>query len=534
METFKALDPRGLYNDIVQAPLSARPADYSGKTIYLIESWGENSGFDDLKEFIQECFKRKYPGVKFLNAKRLSYSSDDPVLWKKVRSEADAFIYFAAPSCSTTAYAIAWPARALERFGVPGVVLIYKYLEEDAVMSVDREGMSIRYVDVPYPCTDLSDDDKQKIVDRVEAALTKAPEGKELIEGVHVPKAPPRIAIEGNYDEIFEYFMAQGWTDGLPIVPPTEEKVAQMLKGTSHAPEEVVCTQMAPEGRKVTVEKAAVIAVMAGAEPSYLPVILTACEIMGRTQKYHASTKSTNSFSYMQVVNGPIRNELNMNPGVYALGPGNRANAVIGRALRLALINLGGAEVGVNLMGVQGNVSAYTFCIPENEENSPWSSLACELGYGKDESVLTVFTGGWSHSGNYMLVKGMDSIMRSIKAYEYLSGYMMLLSPRRAAELCESGCDTKEKLLDYLWKAPSMTVGELKRLGHFERFIVRNIQRGTGRYPAEYLTLPDDAEIPMYPKDNVHAIVVGDPKGTNCMQSWMLWGADSVSIDKWR
>ena len=534
MEKFKALDPRGLFNDIMQAPLSKRPTDYSGKTIYIIYSWGKNSGFEGIVEKVKGYLSDKYPGVNFLTAARISYASDDPKLWKEVKSAADAFIYVAAPSCSTTAYAMTWPARALERYGLPGVVLIYKYLEEDALMSQDREGMKIRYVDVPYPCDNLSEAEKEKIATRVDEALTKAPSSDELTEGIRTPEPPARIAFEGSFDEINKYYYEKGWTDGLPIVPPTEEKVAEMLKGTSHAPDEVVCTQMAPEGRKVTVEKVAVNAVMAGAEPSYLPVIITACEIMGRTQRYHASTKSTNSFSYMQVVNGPIRDELKMNSGVYALGPGNKANAVIGRALRLALINLGGAEVGVNLMGVQGNVGSYTFCFAENEEASPWRSLAEGHGFKKDESVLTLFTGGFSHSGNYMFVKGMDSMMKSLMSFEYLAGCTLLLAPKRARELAEAGYDTREKVLDYLWQAASMTIGEMKERGHFERHIVRDIKMGTGKFPKEYMDLPDDAMAPVFAKSSMEVVVVGDPEGTNVMQGWMMHNADSASIDKWR
>ena len=534
MSIMKALDPRGLYNDIIQAPLSQRPADYSGKTIYIIESWPRNSGFEEIMDRMKKYLSDKYPGVKFLQTKRTMYASDDPRLWKEVKSKADAFVYFGAPSCSTTAYAITWPARALERFGLPGVVLIYKYLEDDAVMSQDREGMKIRYVDVPYPYADIPEEDKDAVVRRIDEALTKAPEGDELISGVRVPEPPARFACEGTWEEINDYFYEQGWTDGLPIVPPTEEKVAEMLKGTSHAPDEIVCTQMAPEGQKVTVEKAAINAVMAGAEPSYLPVILAACEIMGRSQRYHATSKSTNSFSYMQVVNGPIRDEIGMNSGVYALGAGNKANAVIGRALRLALTNLGGAKVGVNLMGVQGNVSTYTFCFAENEEASPWNSLAEELGYGKDESVLSIITGGSAHSGNYMFARGMDGIMRSIKAYESLSGWTLLLSPRRAQELAEAGYDTKEKVMDYLWHAASMSIGELKALGHFDRYIVRDIKGGGGKFPKEYMDLPDDAVVPMFPRSDINVVVVGDPEGTNVMQGWMMHGADSTSVDKWR
>ncbi|MBQ6671511.1 MAG: hypothetical protein IJM80_07830 [Firmicutes bacterium] len=530
----KVLSPRGLYNDIIQAPLSQRPKDYNGKTIYIIDSWPKNSGFGDLVEAVQQYFREKYPTVNFLRTFRNLYSSDDPKLWKEVKEKADAFIYVGAPSCSTTAYAMTWPARALERYGLPGVVLIYTYLEEDAKMSQDREGMNIRYVDVPYPLSQINETETAAILKRVEAALTEEPKASEIITGVKTPAQPERIAFEGTEKEIRKYFYDQGWTDGLPIVLPTEENVAEMLKGTSHAPDEVVCTQMAPEGRVVTVERAAVNAVMAGAEPSFFPVILASYEIMGRTQRYHATSKSTNSFSYMQIVNGPVRDEIGMNSGVFALGPGNQANATIGRALRLGLTNLGGATVGVNLMGVQGNVSSYTFCFAENEEASPWNSLAEELGYSKDESVVTVFTGGFSHCGNYMLNEGLDAVFRGIKAFESPSGWVLIISPRRAEELAAEGYDTKEKIMDHLWHMGSMSIGDLKRFGHFDRYIARSIKGDWGKFPKEYLDLPDDAVVPMFPRGEINIAVAGDPQGTNVMQAWMSHGADACSVDKWR
>ena len=205
----KVLSPRGLYNDIIQAPLSQRPKDYNGKTIYIIDSWPKNSGFGDLVEAVQQYFREKYPTVNFLRTFRNLYSSDDPKLWKEVKEKSDAFIYVGAPSCSTTAYAMTWPARALERYGLPGVVLIYTYLEEDAKMSQDREGMNIRYVDVPYPLSQINEAETAAILKRVEAALTEEPKTSEIITGVKTPAQPERIAFEGTEKEIRKYFYDQ-------------------------------------------------------------------------------------------------------------------------------------------------------------------------------------------------------------------------------------------------------------------------------------------------------------------------------------
>lgn len=529
------LDPRGYMNDVIQAPLAKRPDDLNGKTIYLIESWtSSNAGFDDAIKRIREYLSNKYPDIHFLSTQRVLYSSDDPALWAEVKEKADAFIYFAAPSCSTTAYAITWPARALERNGVPGVVLIYEYLETDAIISQEREGMWIRYVKTPFPYVNSSEEEKQDIPRRIEAELLRPVEGRELDAGVRTPEQPPRYVPVGTEEELHQYFYEQGWTDGLPIVLPTEERVQAMLKGTSHSPDEIVATQMAPEGKKVTVEKVAITAVMAGALPCYLPVILAAVEIMGKDQYYHATTKSTSSFSFLQVVNGPIRNEIEMNASVYALGPGNRANAVIGRAHRLALTNLGGSRVGANLMGVQGSVASYAFAIPENEESSPWISYAEHLGFDKNESVLTILTGGQAHCGNYMLVPGMEACIATFKTYEFNAGLTLLLAPQRARELAaDYGCATYDDALDYILENSKVTIGEMKKngmMGHVQR----DHAAGTHKYPDEYMTLPDDAVVQAYPREEVNLIVVGDPQGSNTIQSWALYYPRSASIDKWR
>jgi hypothetical protein len=196
-------------------------------------------------------------------------------------------------------------------------------------------------------------------------------EEKETKSGPYLPPRPPRIAMEGTEDQIQKHFYDSSWTDGLPIIVPTEEKVAWMLKGTSRKPDEIVTRRMWPGPLEVTVEKVAIVGVMAGCKPEYMPVLLAAAEAFGSGNNA-ATVVSTNSFSYMQVVNGPIAKQIGMNAGIYALGPGNQANATIGRALRLSVHSLGGGRVGENIMGTQGNVSSYSFCFPENEERSPW------------------------------------------------------------------------------------------------------------------------------------------------------------------
>ena len=140
-------------------------------------------------------------------------------------------------------------------------------------------------------------------------------------------------------------------------------------------------------------------------------------------------------------MNGPIRNQIGMNAGIFTLGPGNHANATIGRALRLFIHNLGGGRVVENIMGAQGNASAYSFCFPENEEDSPWEPFHVSEGRKRDESGITIFAGGWSHVGNYIFegLEGIQKLSQAIGLFESPNGAVILMSPAKAKKLSGLG-----------------------------------------------------------------------------------------------
>ncbi len=183
------------------------------------------------------------------------------------------------------------------------------------------------------------------------------------------------------------------WTDGLPLVPPTREAVAEMLAAVSLPGDEVVGL-LYPKQGKATVAKIAINAVMAGCRPEYLPVLVAAVRAM-TTPVYcqEQNLMSTGSLFPVTIVNGPIRERLQINAGRAAFGPGWRANASIGRALRLMIINIGHSWPDVNDMAVMGHPARYTCCVAENETASPWPSLAAELGHGVGASTVTVMPG---------------------------------------------------------------------------------------------------------------------------------------------
>ena len=209
-----------------------------------------------------------------------------------------------------------------------------------------------------------------------------------------------------------------------------------------------------------------------------------------------------------------------------ALGPGGRANAVIGRAHRLAMINLGGSEVGVNLMGVMGNNSCYTFAFAENEEASPWAPYATSLGFKEGESVLSILTGGWSHVGNYMLNPSLEDFYEEIKGFEMLMGVTILVSPMRAKELAEAGCRTRQEIEDYFWRKITVRVGDLRARRVFAPPITQDPLTGE--------SVTEDSVVPLFARNQIHVIVVGDPQGSNVVQGWSQYSPHSTSIDKWR
>jgi len=210
----------------------------------------------------------------------------------------------------------------------------------------------------------------------------------------HSPSALRSRRVDlGSAEDPFEAMFARGWSDGLPLVPPTEERVVRMLAGTDRDPDEVVCV-MPPDLVDCTVEKVAVNAVMAGCLPDHLPVVLAAVEAAATDSfNIHGLAATTYFSGPIVIVNGPVAKRISMNSGVNALGPGNRANATIGRALNLVVRNVGGSIPGGVDRSTLGSPGKLTFCFAEDEDGSPWDSLAVERGFARDESTVTLFAG---------------------------------------------------------------------------------------------------------------------------------------------
>lgn len=225
--------------------------------------------------------------------------------------------------------------------------------------------------------------------------------------------SPAIVEPQESYDAVNDYFYERGWTDGLPIVPPTEERVQAMLAGMPWRAADELIGIVPPRMGAATMRQIAVNAVMAGCRPEYLPVVVAALQAVSEPEYGLAHRQTTtHAGAPLIIVNGPIVQRLHINCGRGLFGPGWRANATIGRALRLILVNIGGAGPGVDASQT-GHPGKYTYCIAEYEAANPWEPLHVERGYRQDENVVTVVNTEAPHSMTENIQTDPAEIMRT-------------------------------------------------------------------------------------------------------------------------
>lgn len=259
--------------------------------------------------------------------------------------------------------------------------------------------------------------------------------------------------IEAMYD--------RGWSDGLPLVEPTPERVARMLEGTTRRRQDLVAI-VPPNLVECSVEKVAINAVMAGCKPEYLPVVLAAVEAACTSEfNMHGLLCTTMSAGPVLVVNGPIRRALGMNSGVNVLGQGNRANSTIGRALQLVVRNVGGGQPGGIDRSTLGNPGKVGFCFAEDEEGSPWPSFAQSRGFAPDASTVTLFPGESPRVVVDQLSRTPEDLAASLGCALIATNHprlvmatdaMLVISPEHASRFAEAGW-SKERTLAALLDA---------------------------------------------------------------------------------
>lgn len=277
-------------------------------------------------------------------------------------------------------------------------------------------------------------------------------------------------------EQAMDYFFNMGWTDGLPVVPPTEQKVRTFLEAAHLDPQEILAT--IPERNRIfSAEKVAVNAVMAGCLPEYFPVVVAAVRAMGRPEfGLHGATASTAGVGLLMVINGPIVKQLGLNSGQNVLGPGNRANATIGRALRLILVNLGGKEFD---RGTIGHPGKYTYCLAEDEDTL-WEPLHVTRGLGKEVSAVTLLAAeGPNQVQNHIASKPENLLNTLADRMRALGSFHMGGDCEGAVIICKEHYQTlisahwkKEDVKHYLYKQARRTLADLKRGGLIEAPIV--------------------------------------------------------------
>ena len=292
--------------------------------------------------------------------------------------------------------------------------------------------------------------------------------------------AAATLRAEGGFLGVNALFGERGWTDGLPIVPPTEPLVRETLSWTDHDPRDVIAI-LPPRQGEATVEKIAINAVMAGCEPRYLPVVIAAIRAIGDpAANADGFQATTHPCAPLLILNGPIARELGVNSGYNCYGQGTRANATIGRAVRLVLMNVGGGLPGDGDRSSQGSPAKYSYCVAENEDANPWQPLHVERGFAAAVSTVTVIAAEGPHNIQDHYSNTALGVLQTIAGAMGQAGSNNILShgtpvltlgPEHAATIAREGL-SKADIKQYIYENARYPLAKLSReavLGFMDR-----------------------------------------------------------------
>jgi len=329
-------------------------------------------------------------------------------------------------------------------------------------------------------------------------------------------------------EDEFEAMYDRGWSDGLPLVPPTEARVLRMLEGTTRDRDEIVAN-VPPDLVDITVEKVAVNAVMAGCKPEYLPVVLTAIEAICTDEfNIHGLLATTMSVGPVFVVNGPIRRELGMNSGINVFGQGNRANLTIGRAVQLVVRNVGGGRPGGVDRATQGSPAKIGLAFPEDEEGTPWISLAEERGIEPGRNALTALCVQGPHLIVDQLSRTPESLTNTLAegllathSRRMVAGIdaLLVLSPEHMARYVDAG-----------WDRARFRAELEERLMVDCDAIIRGVGGIDEGLPADFA----GATLPKFRPGGLHIAHAGGPAGlfSSVFAGWVSGPTGSVPVTK--
>lgn len=470
---YKVLSPWAQVDKTKSAVMMPRLNDLNGRTIGLFSHFKEHSPLI-LKE-VERQLKEKFPSAGFSHyqyvrdtTEIINDAQNKPSFMEWLKG-VDAVIsaYGDAGSCSMF---VAYNSAFIEKMGKPVVMLVKEDLAQPA-----QRGASARHV----PCLRMVKTDMMdlsglfslagveetiirpaitQIIDKIITAFTapltdeeKSPAEVEDLSG---------LVFDGSLEEVNNFFYKKGWTNGAPIIPPTEEAVSEMLKGTD-LPRNHVVARIPPMLGNATVEKIAVNAVMAGCLPTYMPLLIAAVEgMVDSVIHLEGWTCSVAGWTPLIIVNGPIRRDLNMNSAGAILSPYYKAGSTIAKAFALMIMNIGGVRPVLEDMSEIGHESRFGICIAENEEVTPWQPLHADYGFSKDDSSITLF---WPSQRTSVSGKDAVGIIRSMCAVDMLGwapGCAFVLSPGCAKKFADEGW-TKKDILSYLVEYARKPASEL-------------------------------------------------------------------------
>jgi hypothetical protein len=309
------------------------------------------------------------------------------------------------------------------------------------------------------------------------------------------------------------FFEQKGWTDGLPIIPPTEDRVTQMLARVTRNPQDVIGT-VPPLWAPATIEKIAINAVMAGCLPESMPVLIAAVEaITDPKLNLYALQATTGGPAVMLIINGPLRKQLKFNSGPNVLGEGWRANATVGRAIRLIQRNIGGSYPGTTCKATLGWPGKYTLCIAENEEASPWEPLHIERGFDAKTSTVTAISADSSVRASDLDSTKAEGILTNFaQRMEGPSGpeAIMIVCPEHARIIAGDGF-SKQDVKRFIWERAAYRMRDLPE----ETFNQR-----VKRRPDLRLTRDSVIRVTDQPEDILVVVAGGDGSQSQYIHVW--------------
>jgi hypothetical protein len=543
--SLKCFNPQGVFKIKEPAGLAPRVDTLEGKTIGVF--WDGKAGGDNFCKAVEQLLNKRFP-----TAKTIQLGWNDVPEIEQAKEEVDTFIEAVGDS-GAAGWIWATQVIAMEKRGKPGVFVLADVALWNVKISANEHGMPpiriVRIPDIEYFPNRSSVEEVMPVaeayLDRIIDALTR-PLTEEEKNPVAEKEQEARSFVEvtgESYEDTVEKFnqlyLDNKWGDGLPLIPPTEEAVKEMLTGTSRAPDEVVGLVPFRKGA-ATIEKVAINAVMAGAKPEYLPVIIAAIEALTDTTyalpdysitPFSHMLSSEGSFNLMIMVSGPIGKEIKMNSGVGLLAHCHQANNTIGRAVELCVINLGYTRPGEIDMALVGRASSHTFyTFAENLDESPWESFNEGLGYKKEDSYvtlstvagMTLYAGGTV--GPWSVQYALDNMVKDVNSSRMgMSKHVMVICPELAIVLKRNGFNTKDSLRNYIYentKVPyeKLTNGEMQRiqqsldivpggLYYYERAAAKDF------VPRIEEALKPGGMVPMVNPNDIHLVVAGSVPG---------------------